>query len=43
MKLLSDAKKDFITEMFVNLAKIDFRIKFMKWIIKNIAVFDIGN
>ncbi len=28
---LSDKKLDFITECFINLAKFDFRIKFLKW------------
>ena len=28
---LSDAKKDFITECFINLAKLDFRKQFLLW------------
>ena len=31
IKKLSNLKKDFITEIFINLAKIDFRIKFLRW------------
>ena len=31
---LSDAKKDFITEMFIILAKLDFKVKFLEWFIK---------
>ena len=29
--MLSDAKKDFITDCFIALAKYDFRIQFLKW------------
>ena len=29
-------KKDFITRIFITLADIDFRIKFLKWKIKHI-------
>ena len=28
---LSDSKKDFITDCFINLAKFDFRKKFLQW------------
>ena len=28
---LSDVKKDFITDCFINLAKCDFRKKFLQW------------
>ena len=31
MRILSDAKRDFITECFIQLAKFDFRIEFLKW------------
>jgi hypothetical protein len=40
--LLSDCKKDFITQIFINLATIDYRIKFLKWNIKNINIMDLG-
>ena len=29
--MLSDLKKDFITDCFINLAKFDFRIQFLQW------------
>ena len=32
---LSDAKNDFITDCFINLAKWDFRLKFLKWFLEN--------
>ena len=41
IKEISNAKKDFITDIFVNLAIIDFRIKFLKWSIKNIHLLEI--
>ena len=35
IQALSDPKKDFISEMFIILAKLDFRIKFLNWFVKN--------
>lgn len=32
---LTDTKKDFIAEMFIILAKLDFRVKFLEWFIQN--------
>lgn len=32
---LSDTKNDFITDCFINLAKWDFRLKFLKWFLEN--------
>lgn len=31
IRILSDAKRDFITECFIQLAKFDFRVQFLKW------------
>ena len=31
IRILSDAKRDFITECFIQLAKCDFRVQFLKW------------
>ena len=35
VKLLSNEKKDFVTQVLINLAKYDFRVQFMKWFLKN--------
>ena len=32
---LSDAKKDFITDTFIFLAKLDFRIQFLEWFLRS--------
>jgi hypothetical protein len=32
---LSDPIKDFVSEMFIILAKLDFRVKFLKWFLAN--------
>lgn len=34
IQALSDPIKDFIAEMFIILAKLDFRIKFLNWYVK---------
>lgn len=32
---MSELKKDFITELFIGLAKLDFRGEFLEWFVVN--------
>jgi hypothetical protein len=37
---LTNPKKDFIAEMFIILAKLDFRVKFLEWFVQNKVASD---
>ena len=35
IRVISDTKKEFITQALINLAKYDFRVKFMEWFLSS--------